>query len=360
LIEYHAFQLEEETAALMFEIQQLVKVGKALALQKFFGKSTPLSVTFMTTHHCNFSCDTCDIKSYPGRDIEAERFINLIDEVADAGAIRVSFTGGGEPLMRRDMGELISHAKKRGLIVSLVTNGFLIDRKLSELKELDLLLVSYDRSKKLPGNPNPPLEKILENALLARRNGIPVVLQSILTRDTCLNLDFFFDISHRYGFVFSVQPLASWYQGGIIPNHQMPSVEEMGAAIDWVLREKKQHNNILNSVKYLKTVKKYWLQPNKKGNCTAGLLYATITADGIIFPCNPFIANGENKISALDQPFRQAFRRLTSCQGCLWNCHMELNNMFTLDPGTLVNLIRFSRNRIVYRKGQSQPDGPNV
>jgi MoaA/NifB/PqqE/SkfB family radical SAM enzyme len=337
----------------MFEGQNLFKVGKALILLKLFKRSTPLSVTFLTTHHCNFDCDTCDIKKFPGKDIETEPFKKLIDEVAEAGAIRISFTGGGEPLMRRDMGELIAHAKRRKLIVSLVTNGYLIDRKLDELKELDLLLVSYDRSKKLPGNPDSPLEKILDNAILAKQNGIPVVLQSILTRDTCLNLDSFFDISHRHGFVFSLQPLASWYQGGIIPDSQTPSIEEMETAVDRILQEKKRNDNILNSEKYLRTLKKRWLRPQTKGSCYAGLLYATVTADGVVFPCNPFISNGENKISAVDQPFRQAFRQLTSpaCQGCLWNCHLELNNMFAFDPGTLINLVRFSRNRIVYRKG---------
>jgi MoaA/NifB/PqqE/SkfB family radical SAM enzyme len=345
----------------MFEVQNLFKVGKALLLLKLFKRSTPLSVTFLTTHHCNFDCETCDIKRFPGKDMETARFIKLIDEVADAGAIRISFTGGGEPLLRRDIGELIGRAKGRGLIVSLVTNGYLIDSKLDDLRELDLLLVSYDRSKRLPGNPNPPLEKILENALLAKRSGIPVVLQSVLTQDTCLNLGSFFDISHRYGFVFSLQPLESWYQGGIIPDHQMPSVEEISAAVDLALQEKKQNNNILNSVKYLKTLQKYWLQPLKKRNCFAGLLYATVTADGVLFPCNPFIANGENSISGIDQPFEKAFRRLSSpaCQGCLWNCHLELNNMFAFDPGTLLNLIRFSRNRIVYRKGYRESASVN-
>ena len=72
----------------MFEVQNLFKVGKALLLLKLFKRSTPLSVTFLTTHHCNFDCETCDIKRFPGKDMETARFIKLIDEVADAGAIR--------------------------------------------------------------------------------------------------------------------------------------------------------------------------------------------------------------------------------------------------------------------------------
>jgi MoaA/NifB/PqqE/SkfB family radical SAM enzyme len=338
----------------MFAGKTLYRVGKALLLQKFFGVSTPLSVTFLTTHICNFDCDTCDIKKFPGKDIETARFLEMIDQVAQAGAIRISFTGGGEPLLRRDLGELIGRAKKRKLIVSLVTNGYFIDKKLDDLKQLDLLLVSYDSSKKLPGDQPSPLGKVLQNAMLAKESGIPVVLQSVLTRDTCLNLESFFDISHRHGFVLSLQPLASWYQGGIIPDSQTPSVEEMQTAIDRILLEKKMHNNILNSVKYLKTVHDKWLQPNSKGKCYAGILYATVTQDGILSPCNPFISNGENKISALEEPFQKAFRRLTSptCQGCLWNCHLELNQMFSFDTETLFNLILFSRNRIVYRKGK--------
>ncbi len=340
----------------MFAGKTLYKVGKALLLQKLFGRATPLSVTFLTTHSCNFDCDICDIKKFPGQDLDTDRFIKMIDEVAAAGAIRISFTGGGEPLMRRDIGQLIGRAKEHKLIVSLVTNGYLIDKKLEDLKQLDLLLVSYDSSKKLPGNSPSPLEKVLQNAILAKESGIPVVLQSVLTRDTCLNLENYFAMSHRHGFVFSLQPLASWYQGGIILDSQTPSFDEMHAAIDRILLEKKQHNNILNSVKYLKTVQKKWLQPNRKGTCYAGILYTTVTADGALFPCNPFISNGENRISALDQPFAQAFRRQVppACQGCLWNCHLELNHMFSFDPDTLLNLLRFSRNRIVYRKSRAE------
>ena len=338
----------------MFTAKTLCRVGKALLLQKFFRVSTPLSVTFLTTHFCNFDCDTCDVKRFPGKDIGTAQFLELIDQVAEAGAIRISFTGGGEPLMRRDLGELIGRAKKHKLIVSLVTNGYFIDKRLEDLKQLDLLLVSYDLSKKLPGDQPSPLGKVLENAILAKESGIPVVLQSVLIRDTCLNLESFFEISHRHGFVFSLQPLASWYQGGIIPDSQTPSVAEMRTAIERILAEKKRHNNILNSVKYLKTVHDKWLQPNSKGKCYAGILYATVTQDGSLSPCNPFISNGENKISVLEEPFKKAFRRLTSpaCQGCLWNCHLELNRMFSFDPGTLFNLILFSRNRIVYRKGK--------
>jgi hypothetical protein len=46
----------------------------------------------------------------------------LIDKAYDRGAVVVAFEGG-EPTMRLDLRDLVSHAKSRGLVTIIVTNG---------------------------------------------------------------------------------------------------------------------------------------------------------------------------------------------------------------------------------------------
>ena len=79
-------------------------------------------------------------------------------------------------------------------------------------------------------------------------------------------------------------------------------------------------------------------------------LIASLTADSYLYACNPVIKR-DPAISVLDQPFEAAWKQLRppACGGCLWNCHHELNNIFSLDLATIINLLRFSRNRMVYR-----------
>lgn len=327
-----------------------MKALKAILAYKIFNKRTPLSVTFLTTSKCNFECQACGIQSVVKRDIPHERFMSLIDEVTAAGAIRISFTGGGEPMMRDDIGELILHAKKKGLIVSMVTNGYFIDKKLDQIRNLDLLLVSYDKTKQYKQKKDSVLGKVLENAILARNGGIPVCLQTLLTKDTCLHIDDFFSISRQHGFVLSLQSLESWDQS-TVPEDIMPSREEMITAIEKILIEKKKNRNILNSVRYFDLLVQQWPRPYHDVNCMAGVFYATVDIEGSLYSCIPLI----NKIPAanlLERPFDHSFQKLPvlQCPGCLWNCHHELNNIFSMDIGTLLNLTKFSRNKLVYRQ----------
>lgn len=55
---------------------------------------------------------------------------------------------GGEPLVRRDIGEIIEYAKHRGFVTTINTNGSLLPRKASALAEyLDFAFISLDYPK---------------------------------------------------------------------------------------------------------------------------------------------------------------------------------------------------------------------
>lgn len=89
----------------------------------------PVSGSLALTNRCNLRCVHCYVRAPAGRarrDLPAAWWKRLIDQAVDAGCLFLLMTGG-EPLVRRDFARLYTHAREKGTVVSLFTNGTLID-----------------------------------------------------------------------------------------------------------------------------------------------------------------------------------------------------------------------------------------
>ena len=85
-------------------------------------------VSWMTTNRCNLTCKHCYQDASPDAcadELTTDEARTLIDQIARAG-FKVMIFSGGEPLMRPDIYELVSHAAGRGLRPVFGTNGTLI------------------------------------------------------------------------------------------------------------------------------------------------------------------------------------------------------------------------------------------
>jgi len=68
--------------------------------------------------------------------------LSVIDQLADAGTLEISFTGG-EVLIREDFFDIASYARKKNMAVSLLSNGTLLDEKAVEkMKQLHFSVLS--------------------------------------------------------------------------------------------------------------------------------------------------------------------------------------------------------------------------
>ena len=85
-------------------------------------------VVWNCTRSCNLRCAHCysqsECRSYEG-ELSTEEGKRLLDSLANFGAPVVLFSGG-EPLMRKDLFELVPYATARGLRAVISTNGTLI------------------------------------------------------------------------------------------------------------------------------------------------------------------------------------------------------------------------------------------
>lgn len=102
------------------------------------GRRLPLDGTLETTFRCNLACVHCYVNQPAGKaaireqELSLGRLRSLIDEIVEAGCLSLLLTGG-EVLVRPDFPDLYVHALRRGLLVTVFTNGTLITEEIADL-----------------------------------------------------------------------------------------------------------------------------------------------------------------------------------------------------------------------------------
>ncbi|MBF0494519.1 MAG: radical SAM protein [Candidatus Omnitrophica bacterium] len=116
-------------------------------------KGGPL-VVWNITSCCNLECGHCYRDSGPSAkaaELSDEKCISLAAEIAELKPPVVLLTGG-EPLLRKNVFDIVKECKSKGLRVGLSTNGTLIDGETAErisLSGIDYVGISIDGKKDL-------------------------------------------------------------------------------------------------------------------------------------------------------------------------------------------------------------------
>ncbi|MEU3510223.1 pyrroloquinoline quinone biosynthesis protein PqqE [Streptomyces longwoodensis] len=101
----------------------------------------PLGVLAELTYRCPLQCGYCsnplELALYRD-ELTTAQWMRVIDQARGLGALQFHLSGG-EPLVRRDLVELLAHARGLGMYVSLVTSGVgLTEGRLGELVDAGL------------------------------------------------------------------------------------------------------------------------------------------------------------------------------------------------------------------------------
>jgi len=88
----------------------------------------PIHPVWEVTNACNLRCRQCHASSGKPlpNELTTEEGKKLLDDIAGIGEFRMLALGGGEPLVRPDIFELVAYARSLGLEISIATNGTLL------------------------------------------------------------------------------------------------------------------------------------------------------------------------------------------------------------------------------------------
>lgn len=134
-------------------IKNIYKLGELTLLQKYkeeeYKKHTLIDLFWECTLTCNAKCKHCgssaEKKVYDG-ELTTEEIKNAFKQIAsdmDARRILINVTGG-EPLVRKDLCEVMEYATKElGFHWGMTTNGILLnDENIQKLKNANMETIS--------------------------------------------------------------------------------------------------------------------------------------------------------------------------------------------------------------------------
>lgn len=116
-------------------LRQNVKIGAYIMRQRLLGRDKfPLVLQLEPLYQCNLACAGCGKIQQPD-DILARRLSvqQCIDAVEECGAPIVSIAGG-EPLIHREIDQIVAALVKRKRFIYLCTNALLMAKKLDQFK----------------------------------------------------------------------------------------------------------------------------------------------------------------------------------------------------------------------------------
>jgi radical SAM protein with 4Fe4S-binding SPASM domain len=120
----------------------------------------PRQISLRITNACNHRCAVCGQYGRHGymndkshgdllKTLPSETYKELIDQVADDKPI--FYVTGGEPFLYPGFMELMNYIKQKGCVLSVVTNGVLLEKNAEEIvkNKWDMILVSFDGPKEI-------------------------------------------------------------------------------------------------------------------------------------------------------------------------------------------------------------------
>lgn len=154
----------------------------------------PLWLLAELTYSCPLQCPYCSNPVQLGKrsnELRTDEWLRVLAEARKLGAAQLGLSGG-EPLLRKDLEQIVAEARRLGYYTNLLTSGMGMDEaRISSLKEagLDHIQVSFqaddpDLNNRLAGTDS--FRQKTEIAHLVKAHGYPMVLNVVMHRH---NLD---------------------------------------------------------------------------------------------------------------------------------------------------------------------------
>lgn len=107
----------------------------------------PIHVSVWPTLRCQFKCHYCccrNVIEENKTDLDFQEFKNSIDVLHKYGTKAIEFSGGGEPLLWPHFNDAVDYISKKGIKMSLITNGADLSKIPKEiLSNLSWIRISY-------------------------------------------------------------------------------------------------------------------------------------------------------------------------------------------------------------------------
>lgn len=318
------------------------------ALARATGRKFPLMVTLELTDKCNFRCTYCDLPHMNRQEMTTDDWHRAIDELADAGMMRVSIMGG-EPLVRKDVGEIVDHLKARGVNVAMNTNGWYFAQKMDVVAKLDLVCITLDgpREHNDAQRHAGAHDRVLEAIDLAKSRGVKVITMTVVTRADLDVIDYVLKVARE-------KDVRAFFQiehpsDGDTNKTIAPQIADDRSIADialHLLKRKEEGWPVGPSKTYLKQLAGRDNQGARRlyscEDCFASRYFLSVTPSGYVVPCP--LTYHDSRHNGREVGFAKAFAALEqpTDAGCSCNPTTELNYLLHFQVEPILNAFQLA------------------
>ncbi|MDX5482657.1 MAG: radical SAM protein [Hymenobacteraceae bacterium] len=290
-------------------------------------RSKPVLCNYYVTYRCNAKCSFCDIWEKPSPYITLEDVAQNLRDLKRLGVQVIDFTGG-EPLLHRQIDQMLGMAHGMGFITTLTTNGLLYPKLAERLKgKVDMLhfsLDSADREEHDTGRGVTCYDFVMESIEVAKRVGErPDILFTV--------------------FRHNLHQLEEVYQKIILPNRLLLIINPAFEYNSVQAGERLTERELAYLTAFGKRKQVYlndgFVQLRRDGGnhtaspvCKAASTTLVISPENeLVLPCYHLGAKSfpiKNKLYELYlsqevEALKKQEGRLPACEGCTINCYMQ-------------------------------------
>lgn len=298
-------------------------IEKAM-LRRASAAQRPITGTLELLPICNMNCDMCYIRlsrtemEKKGRMRTADEWISMGEEMERAGVLFLLLTGG-EPLLFPDFRRLYLSLKERGMILTVNTNGTLIDADwaafFGENKPRRINITLYgadDRAYEMLCHYPGGFEKTVQGIRLLKERGVDVKINGSVTKSNRNDMEKLYAIGRELG---APVHMDTYMLPGIherkLPFEAQSRLEPEEAAA----AEMEMLRNEMNPEAFRMYVRQMLLQIKKEGNvysegitCMAGNCSFAVNWQGEMRPC---VTLEEPSVPVFETGFESAWQQIS-------------------------------------------------
>lgn len=314
----------------------------------------PFFLAHAVTFGCNSKCRTCSYWKLTPRmneDLPTTEVYAMLDRAYDAG-MRAYYLFGGEPLVRKDVGELVTYARRRGFLTTMNTNGSLLAGKAPSLRDLDVAFVSldhpteyHDEIRGRKGN----FHEVLHG--VERLREVAGSLVVLVTTISTLNFDAMegmAELAERMGVMISYNSVEPTLDFGLTDSGNSPNLE-LGLNPDrlrefyaTLLRLKREGFPLMETEQGLRD-----FVEGRPWKCEFPKMFVYVAPDQKIYSCDYAfgydLKHGSFEEYFASPRFRAHVRDSETCNRCIRTCVRGYSYAYDLKPRNLVSLVADAR-----------------
>lgn len=325
-------------------------IGARIALSRLRGRPRPFFVQYSLLNRCNASCVYCNSPHRADPQLTTEEHLGLLREFARLGAVRIKFLGG-EPLLRDDLGDLVTETRRLGMRAAMVTNGFLIPERIAIVRRLSEVVISIDGDEAAHDRQrgHGSWKKVMRAVDVCAAEGIEFFLSAVVTAQSADQIPWLIDTAKRLGVMVNFQlPQTNAEMYGPRVHQVAPDAETSRAILRRIIDAKEAGAPVLFTTRSYRTTLD-WTdyrverveRPGEPTPCSAGRYFVQVEPNGDIYPCVLHIGHFTPR-NAVRDGVEAAWRHAQqhSCASCYNTWLNENRGVFDLHPAILANFWR--------------------